>query len=417
MRVKKYIVDNMPEALVLIRKDLGHDAVILDQKKIKVGGFLGMFSKQKLEVIAAIEPKVKKNVISPEKPLVPPIFVTEYSKQQTLNGNVQSNQSQETESNPVAINFESLREPIVSKPQVQTPASTRVTEEKMMEEIQEIKGMFVRMMCKHSNDDFPENIKKLYNHLVERDIEEALASSIISNIMEKLGSPRHVAQTYLNEILQNEVAKLIEKNYKSQPPITKQQIYAFVGPTGVGKTTTIAKLAAYYLLEKKLTVGLITADTYRIAAVDQLRTYANILNIPIEIVITHDDMKKAIYNLKERDIILIDTAGRNYRKDMYLTELKSLLSVAQPDESYLVLSMTTKQKDMNDIANSFKTANINNIIFTKIDETSSYGAILNMLQNHNKTLSFLTNGQNVPEDIVFINPKNLAKLIVGELNE
>lgn len=441
MRVKKYIVDSMPEALTIIRKELGQDAVILDQKKIKIGGFMGFFTKHKLEVIAAVEPRAKKNSSTPEKPIlnvIPPkkeqvhsINSTQLSLLKLQNPEQEQNliQSHSQLNNKQENMHASLFQNQYNQQQLQQQKtnenynvdkkvlSVTETDDKMVEEIKEMKNLFVKMMLKTNSDEFPDNIKNVYHHLIEKEIDEEVASNLVYSLMEKLGSPKHVANAYLYEILQNEIAKIIEKYIASQQTLEKKQVLAFVGPTGVGKTTTIAKLAAYYVLEKKVSVGFITADTYRIAAVDQLRTYANILNIPVEIVISHDDMRKAIQNLQERDIILIDTAGRNYKKEMYVNELKSLLSVANPDEIYLVHSMTTKQKDMHEITHCFKDIDVKNFIFTKVDETSSYGSILNMLCRHNKQLSILTNGQNVPEDILFIDPKKIAKLIVGEIHE
>jgi flagellar biosynthesis protein FlhF len=409
MRVKKYIVDSMPEALLIIRKELGQDAVILDQKKIKVGGFLGFFTKHKLEVIAAVEPRARKTApIAIDNKSIPNII----EKSETIATDIQfqSTSKQQMQSN-------TKTDVKLHNSEANQIIKNNTNEDKMVEEIKDIKNMFMKMMLNSSNDELPDNIKKVYQHLINRDLDEKVVNNLISVLLEKLGSPKHVVDGYLYEILENEIAKEIEKYTSIQNQKNKQQIFAFVGPTGVGKTTTIAKLAAYYVLEKKASVGFITADTYRIAAVDQLRTYANILNIPVEIVITHDDMKKAINKLQELDIILIDTAGRNYKKDMHVTELKSLLSIANPDEIYLVLSMTTKQKDMHEITRCFKDIVISNFIFTKVDETSSYGALLNMIYEHKKSLSILTNGQNVPEDIMFIDPKKVAKLIVGDRYE
>ena len=410
MRVKKYIVDNMPEALLIIRKELGQDAVILDQKKIKIGGFLGFFTKHKLEVIAAVEPRAR-NIAS-----IP-------IQNKSIPNILEKSEPIATEDLKVKPSLQLQKQPNTKtdiqlhNSEVNKKIENIINEDKMVEEIKDIKNMFMKMMFTSSNDELPDNIKKIYKHLIDRDLDEKVVNNLISILLEKLGSPKHVVDGYLYEILENEIAKEIEKYTSFQNQANKQQVFAFVGPTGVGKTTTIAKLAAYYVLEKKASVGFITADTYRIAAVDQLRTYANILNIPVEIVITHDDMKKAINKLQERDIILIDTAGRNYKKEMHVTELKSLLSVANPDEIYLVLSMTTKQKDMHEITRCFNDVLISNFIFTKVDETSSYGALLNMIYEHKKSLSILTNGQNVPEDIMFIDPKKVAKLIVGERYE
>ena len=408
MRIKKYIVNAMPEALVLIRKELGNDAVILDQKKIKVGGFLGMFRKTKLEVTAAIETKTRK--VSANIP--PKDAVSDYVKSYA-NNNVNNNVNNNTNNN-VNGNVSNNVNSNVKKDSREPIAAASYNDDKMAEEIKELKSMFIKMMCKTDKEEFPENLQRIYNHLIKKEVDEEVINHLISVIIGKLGSPQNIDDGYLYEMVENEITRMLEKRIENVPKAEKQQVFAFVGPTGVGKTTTIAKLAAYYILEKKLTIGFITADTYRIAAVEQMRTYATILNIPIEIVISHDDMQRSIQNLRDRDIILIDTAGRNYRSGTNVAELKSLLKVAEPDETYLVLSLTMKQSDMQEITSCFNDMKVDNFIFTKADETSSFGAILNMLHEHDKKLSIITNGQKVPEDIMFVDPKRLAKLILGD---
>ncbi len=440
MRIKKYIVDTMPEALVSIRKDLGNDAVILEQKKIKVGGFLGMFRKNKLEVTAAVETKMKKaatNVpfdyygngiagnhsvnhqVMNHQAVNHQIANHQTAAHQVANRQAMNHQAEKSTAFTAATNGLTAQDTLIDYRNVQKDSgefleAVSYSDDKMADEIKELKSMFIKMMCQTRREDFPENLQKIYGHLLRKEVDEEVINHLISLIIGKLGSPQNIDEAYLYEMVENEIAKSIEKSIRVIPKTEKQQVFAFVGPTGVGKTTTIAKLAAYYMLEKKMTVGFITADTYRIAAVEQLRTYATILNIPIEIVISHDDMQRSIQNLRDRDIILIDTAGRNYRSGTNVAELKSLLKVAEPDETYLVLSLTTKQSDMHEITSCFKDMKVDNFIFTKADETSSFGTILNMLFEHQKALSIITNGQKVPEDIMFIDSKKLAKLIVGD---
>ena len=153
----------------------------------------------------------------------------------------------------------------------------------------------------------------------------------------------------------------------------------FVGPTGVGKTTTIAKLAAEQVLKYHRKVGFITSDTYRIAAIEQLKTYATILNVPLEVVFSPQDLTKAFHNLEECDVIFMDTAGRNFRNEMYVSELNSLLKTQGNSETILVLSLTTKYRDMRAITNNFNKFKLDKVLFTKMDETDSYGAIVNIV--------------------------------------
>lgn len=195
-------------------------------------------------------------------------------------------------------------------------------------------------------------------------------------------------------------------------PETK--IVHFVGPTGVGKTTTIAKLAALQVLENKRKVGFITADTYRIAAVEQLRTYASILNAPIEVAMSPQDLARAYESMKDLDIIFMDTAGRNFRNEMYVSELNTMLNSSEHSETYLVLSMTMKYKDMKAITENFSRIRIDRLLFSKIDESASYGAIVNLIHQFSIPLSYFTFGQQVPNDIEVVKEDRFVGQLMGE---
>jgi flagellar biosynthesis protein FlhF len=182
--------------------------------------------------------------------------------------------------------------------------------------------------------------------------------------------------------------------------LPEERLISLIGPTGVGKTTTLAKLAAKAVIEQSQKVAFITVDTYRIAAIEQLKTYAGILNAPVEVVYTSEDFKQALEKLKDCDRIFIDTAGRNYREDHYVEELTALLPLDQSIAVYLVMSATSKDEDMTVILNQFKRVHLKGMILTKLDETASIGSLLNLLLHHpDQTLSFVTNGQDVPDDI------------------
>jgi flagellar biosynthesis protein FlhF len=186
-----------------------------------------------------------------------------------------------------------------------------------------------------------------------------------------------------------------------------------VGPTGVGKTTTLAKIAADCILKFNKKTALITTDTYRIAAIEQLKTYAKILSIPVEICYNLVDFAKACATFKDYDVVLIDTAGRNFRNQQYVEELKKVIDYNKEMETYLVLSLTAKQRDMEEIYQQFSTISINQFIFTKMDETSYYGAMYNMIDKFKKGTAYITNGQNVPDDRISATPGVVTNLILG----
>ena len=187
-----------------------------------------------------------------------------------------------------------------------------------------------------------------------------------------------------------------------------------VGPTGVGKTTTIAKLAGNLSLVKKKKVGLITVDTYRIGAVEQLKTYAEIMNIPFEVVITIKEMEKAINKMKDCDVVLIDTTGRSSKNKMQISELRAFVDKANATSINVVISATTKNKDIKTILEGYRILNYDKVIITKLDETSVYGSIYNISKIANKPIRYVTTGQNVPDDIKDFSKEEAIKLVFGE---
>ncbi|WML50512.1 hypothetical protein RCG23_04140 [Neobacillus sp. PS3-34] len=192
-----------------------------------------------------------------------------------------------------------------------------------------------------------------------------------------------------------------------------KKVYQRRRATGVGKTTTLAKIAADCVIKYKKKVAFITTDTYRIGAIEQLKTYAKILNVPLEVCYNIDDFKEASQKFEDYDIVLIDTAGRNFRNKQYVEDLQKIIDFNKDMETFLVLSLTAKQKDMEQIYRQFSIVNINKLIFTKADETSVYGPMINMIKDHQIGVSYVTNGQNVPDDMTSANPEVLINLLLG----
>ena len=190
-----------------------------------------------------------------------------------------------------------------------------------------------------------------------------------------------------------------------------------LGPTGVGKTTTIAKIAARALLEQKKKVGFITTDTYRIAAIEQLRTYANLLQAPVEIAYNEDDFRASVEKLKDRDLVFIDTAGRNYMESRLVDDLTKLIDFSLDMETFLVLSTTSKEQDMDIIIKQFNRFPIKKFIFTKTDETSSVGSMINLMLKHSIGTAYFTDGQEVPEDLTEADLEKVLDLLLdGDLH-
>jgi flagellar biosynthesis protein FlhF len=185
-----------------------------------------------------------------------------------------------------------------------------------------------------------------------------------------------------------------------------------VGPTGVGKTTTLAKLAAESMLKNQKKIAFITTDTYRIAAIEQIKTYAKILNAPLEVCYSLEDFQKAKEKFKEMDMVFIDTAGRNFRNRELVSDLEKLIDFTEEVETFLVLSVTSKLNDMLEIYDNFSSIQIDKIIFTKLDETNLRGSMYDFILSADKGVAYMTNGQNVPDDILMATARLTAEEIL-----
>ncbi len=379
MKVKKYEAPTMKEALEAVKKELGQDAVILHTKTIKKNDFFGLWGKEMVEVTASRDINIM------EKPFSNTGNLIRYYKK--------------------ALEEESK----------EADGHTKLDLKLLHSDLNEVKSLVLSLLKRSKNTELSElsdELLEAYLMLIEQEVSEELSKEIIHKIHNELKGEEANDKEYIRKCLMNSIRGMI---YTVEPiTFSKEELkkVALVGPTGVGKTTTIAKLAADFALRQGKSVALITIDTYRIAAVEQLRTYADIINVPLEVVLTPNEIKCAIEKHKDRDLILIDTAGRSQKNAMQMLELRSFIEEIKPDETHLVLSTTSNYKNMTDIIERFKMLSINKVIFTKLDEAVTFGLILNVMNKLNKSLSYVTMGQNVPDDIAVTDPGMLAKLIV-----
>ena len=263
----------------------------------------------------------------------------------------------------------------------------------------------------------PQALFDMYLKLIGQDLSEELADHIVDDVREELALPELEDEAVVQEAVRRHLADYIPAADEAVPLRTadgRPLTIALIGPTGVGKTTTLAKLAATFKLRHRRKVGLITADTYRIAAVDQLRTYANIIGLPLQVVLTPGEMRQAVHALSDCDVILIDTAGRSQNDAGRLEELEQFLTAANPHETHLVLSSTAGEKVLLREAEAFSALGVEKVVLTKLDEAVSFGVLVGVIRQIGKKLSFLTTGQEVPDHIEAGRPERLAGLVLGE---
>lgn len=261
--------------------------------------------------------------------------------------------------------------------------------------------------------DVPPELFQLYTTLLDTEVDDELARELVCRAKQH-ASKSQLADPRATMAL---LSAMIEQEVRIAPPIVPakgcRKVVALVGPTGVGKTTTLAKLAANFRLRDGARIGLVTVDTYRIAAVEQLRTYAEIIDLPMKVVTTPVEMRQAMEELKGMDLVLIDTAGRSPKDEPQIRELKAFLDEAQADEIHLVLSLASSLKTLETVAANFQPIGLTSLVLTKLDEALGAGTLLNVARRLKTPISYLTTGQDVPDDIEPAQKTRMARLILG----
>ncbi|NLJ87206.1 MAG: flagellar biosynthesis protein FlhF [Epulopiscium sp.] len=382
MKIKKYEAKTEQEAIEKVKEDLGKDALILNIKKISPKGIFKLFKKPSVEVLAALDDQFNKITDSPKN----------------QNNNIISEQKE-------------IIKCLESKLDYMEDLLTKVMDK--VSSVEQVKSYDDKDNDKKYNSSV---LQLLYDNLINNEILPELAEFILKDLDDNDDlNPENVNE--LISVVYNRIIDLIGEPAPIKADSSQPKIIFFIGPTGVGKTTTIAKITAHFCLTERKKVGLVTADTYRIAAVEQLKTYAEILNIPVEVIYNSDELPETLNKMKDYDLILIDTAGRSHKNIEQFKELDYLLSTVDEKQIFLVLSATTKHKDMMSILNQYSSISDYNIIFTKVDETISLGTILNVKYLTEKPLSYISFGQNVPDDIELISPKKMTKALLGSIDE
>lgn len=396
MKIRRYMGKDTQEAIMKVKMDLGNDAIILNTRKVRQKGITKIFSKPMVEVLAATDDEYGGRRVKPapkqEEKLEPNTAYNQLGNKTAL----KDEKFSELE-NKVS-NMESVLKKIYSQMQKSVLNSNTSI-------VADVGG----------KSEYPKYLQLFFNNLIKNEVEEQVARNIIDLTAERISENGNIndAASVIYKIINDMLGKPETINLREDG---KPTIIVFVGSTGVGKTTTVAKIAASYAINGKKNVGLITADTYRIAAVEQLKTYAEILGMPISVVYSPAEVKDSINGYMDKDIILIDTPGRSYNDKSQCKEIVSLVNEAQPDEVFLLLNTTSSMRHSKQVISTYGQMKDYKLIFTKIDESPVFGNILNVRQLTDKKLSYITTGQSVPDDIEVADIDKLTKNLLGSIS-
>ncbi|AGK55358.1 flagellar biosynthesis protein FlhF [Bacillus sp. 1NLA3E] len=418
MKTKRIIAESMPLALKMVRQELGENAIIVNTRTIKTGGVFGLFSKQKYEVTAYTFEK-DGNTPAPQfslelKDKAEKTFLKE--KDNKHNPEDVDDKGSGFHKQPQKLYSYYSQPPVQKEQAVVAPTPIAETENPLLDELQDLRKLMMNyVMSDKKKNVLPRAVTKWSDRLKEQGVEDDVVLYIVNRLLKQNESLKEMTAKEIKQEIILIIKEIITKRVPENNNVRKQTLVInMIGPTGVGKTTTIAKLATEQILKQKRRVAMITTDVYRIAAVEQLKTYAGILNVPIEVVRSSDELGTVLNKLSNYDLIYMDTTGRNYKEQANRESISEFLHHPLESDNYLVLSLTTKFEDLKILLNEFLDSPVQKLILTKFDETSSYGSILNIAYKYPYQIAYITNGQSVPEDITAIDAALLTSYLLGE---
>lgn len=386
MQIKRFEAASTQEAFLKIKNELGPDAVVLSTRKLR-SGRVPLY-----EVTAALDERSEGRR---EKPLPLPAGAPQAAP---------ARGDEETLASSLRRDVEEIKTRLAETAMRPFPYGEFL-------EMKEMLDTFFDTMGFQRKEKLSGALLKIYHQMVSIGVSRSRAFLLVSTMKRNLPAGELQDEECLCRVAEKLLARSIGLSYQSAE---RKRICAFVGPTGAGKTTTLAKIAARSALEEKLKVGLITTDTYRIAAVEQLKTYARIMEIPIEVVSDKTAFRRALAKLSDRDLVLVDTPGKSSVEPGYIEKLRDLFQIENPVETNLLLPLTSSQDNLAENLARFKPIGYQSIIFTKLDESRHFGTIYNVIDQERKPVSYVTNGQNVPQDIEKIDAGRLAKIIMTQ---
>lgn len=403
MIIKKFTAKTEKDAIDNARKELGEGVVVMNVKPVKNKGLFAFLKSPMMEVTVALEEESEKYTAAVS----------------AINNVIASSQNKETEEEPEKEN----RTPVIESAEKRDSAIEEnldslqsLLEQQLQKPEEEKEEKEAEQKKEESETD--KFMHLLHDTMLQNEVDEKYANEIINEI-ELINKPNIPFDYALANIYQKMILKFGKPSGIEPAANGGIKLVFFIGPTGVGKTTTIAKIASKFRVDEKKKVALLTADTYRIAAAEQLRTYANILEVPFRVIYTVEEINKALEDFKGYDYIMIDTAGHSHQNSTQKDNMRSIIHSVDDiveKEVHLVLSATTKYRDLISIADSYKEMADYKLIFTKLDETTTLGNLLNLRLYTGASLSYVTYGQNVPDDIEDFNPQKTVKRLLGGKN-
>ncbi|TDO94478.1 flagellar biosynthesis protein FlhF [Halanaerobium saccharolyticum] len=469
MKVKKYTGETMQDVIFQVKADLGPEAVIVNKRKFKKGGLFGFFGREMFEVVAALEAKSADSIAElsdskgeeaddiveisnygrnskkiertkiqktaskdPENKNAIKEFITDLKtaadsaaekknrkdqldKEEIKVGLSEKSNKQQSNHHKNSQQYEENQQQNNKKQDFNNRQKVEPqkveNEESQLTAAQKLQNKFQNKSSGSSDQSKKlNNSNQLYNYLLDQGVDSRNVNLFLKQMDSQIDGDDSDFENQLKEFLAVYFADNGEINLTAD-----QKIISFIGPTGVGKTTTMAKIAAHFAVDKNKKVGLITADTYRIAAVEQLQTYSKIIDIPFAVCYSSSRLEEMIRGqFRNCDLILIDTPGSSWKDQLQLGRLKGYVDHSFVDQVHLLLSLNTKSSDLRSIVSKFSELEPDRVLLTKLDETSSYGDIINIKENYNLPLSYLTFGQDVPEDLEAATADQIYKYLFGD---
>ncbi len=422
MRIKKFLGNNIKEATEQMKHDLGSEAIVLHTRRVPKTNLLKSLGKDQFEITGAIDDATE---FSESEQSVPNSTYTRRNVKQSYDAvmktSIRQQEPQDEQSNALEGLQQMTRSFERSSDRSAEPAAESRSKSlreasdivQLKAEVEDMKNILQQLThqlkFKHFGE-LPDVLKEAYLNLLQQDVEEKFAVTLTNDVLKKITHDQTVNRATIEQMIVQSISSDFPAA-QTEKISKKSKVIVLVGPTGVGKTTTIAKMAAIDKLANGKSVGLISCDTYRIGAIEQLKTFAVIADIPMQVVYRAADLAAAVKKFQRYDVIYIDTVGRSQKAKKDLTELKKIVQAAKADEVHLVLSAQTNYATLRDITEKFSSLDPTHLIFSKMDEAVNFGPLYNIIQKTRIPVSFFATGQVVPDDISVSDGMTFAKML------